>query len=141
MMKTRLHGGGIYRALSLSEIGRLSSANVMVCFGFVFGTEVDDSDKERAHVETQAKSSRLVPMHDKVVKSNGYLLLFKLPLCFKCASASCSGACGLKRCGARCGETSLGNLGFINIIVIVFRVRWFEKRFKEVGERPSSPSS
>jgi hypothetical protein len=34
----------------------------------------------------------------------------------------------------------LGNLGFINIIVIVFRVRWFEKRFKEVGERPSSPS-
>ncbi|CAG8035820.1 unnamed protein product [Penicillium nalgiovense] len=27
----------------------------------------------------------------------------------------------------------LGNLGFINIIVIVFRVRWFEKRFKEVA--------
>jgi hypothetical protein len=31
----------------------------------------------------------------------------------------------------------LGNLGFINIIVIVFRVRWFEKRFKEVGKKPS----
>ncbi|KAJ5478831.1 hypothetical protein N7530_004340 [Penicillium desertorum] len=37
----------------------------------------------------------------------------------------------------------LGNLGFINIVVIVFRVRWFEKRFKEVAPhllRPQAPA-
>ena len=28
----------------------------------------------------------------------------------------------------------LGNLGFINIIVVVFRVRWFEKHLKAKGE-------
>ncbi|KAI2700834.1 hypothetical protein CBS147354_9773 [Penicillium roqueforti] len=36
----------------------------------------------------------------------------------------------------------LGNLGFINIIVIVFRVRWFEKRFKAIAPnllRPEAP--
>ncbi|OQE14075.1 hypothetical protein PENFLA_c041G01938 [Penicillium flavigenum] len=33
----------------------------------------------------------------------------------------------------------LGNLGFINIIVIVFRVRWFEKRFKEVAPHLLKP--
>ncbi|CAG8909512.1 unnamed protein product [Penicillium egyptiacum] len=27
----------------------------------------------------------------------------------------------------------LGNLGFINIIVIIFRLRWFEKRFKAIA--------
>lgn len=26
------------------------------------------------------------------------------------------------------------NLGFINIIVVAVRLRWFEKRFKSVGE-------
>jgi hypothetical protein len=30
------------------------------------------------------------------------------------------------------------NLGFINIIVIAVRLRWFEKRFKAVGESPPS---
>ncbi|KAJ6136877.1 hypothetical protein N7497_012129 [Penicillium chrysogenum] len=29
----------------------------------------------------------------------------------------------------------LGNLGFVNIIVIVFRVRWFEQRLKAIGQR------
>ncbi|KOS43199.1 hypothetical protein ACN38_g5919 [Penicillium nordicum] len=36
----------------------------------------------------------------------------------------------------------LGNLGFVNIIVIVFRVRWFEKRFKAIAPhllRPEAP--
>ncbi|CAG8082939.1 unnamed protein product [Penicillium salamii] len=34
----------------------------------------------------------------------------------------------------------LGNLGFVNIIVIVFRVRWFEKRLKQsVRSLPSHP--
>ncbi|KAJ6118274.1 hypothetical protein N7471_013741 [Penicillium samsonianum] len=36
----------------------------------------------------------------------------------------------------------LGNLGFINIIVIVFRVRWFEKRLKAIAPhllRPKAP--
>ncbi|OQD66218.1 hypothetical protein PENPOL_c005G00866 [Penicillium polonicum] len=36
----------------------------------------------------------------------------------------------------------LGNLGFINIIVIVFRVRWFEKRLKAIAPhllRPEAP--
>ncbi|KAI3187448.1 hypothetical protein CBS147311_10190 [Penicillium roqueforti] len=36
----------------------------------------------------------------------------------------------------------LGNLGFVNIIVIVFRVRWFEKRLKEIAPhllRPEAP--
>lgn len=28
----------------------------------------------------------------------------------------------------------LGNLGFINIIVVVFRVRWFEKHLQATGE-------
>lgn len=28
----------------------------------------------------------------------------------------------------------LGNLGFINIIVVVVRLRWFEKHLKAVGE-------
>jgi Trk-type K+ transport system membrane component len=27
----------------------------------------------------------------------------------------------------------LGNLGFINIIVVVFRLHWFEKRLKTLG--------
>lgn len=36
---SRLHGGGIYRALSLSEDGRWSLANVMVCVvGLIFET-------------------------------------------------------------------------------------------------------
>lgn len=34
----------------------------------------------------------------------------------------------------------LGNLGFINIIVVVFRVKWFEKRLKAIGEEPLHPS-
>lgn len=29
------------------------------------------------------------------------------------------------------------NLGFINIIVVVVRLRWFSKRFKDVGTRPT----
>ncbi|CAG8877204.1 unnamed protein product [Penicillium salamii] len=36
----------------------------------------------------------------------------------------------------------LGNLGFVNIIVIVFRVRWFEKRLKAIAPhllRPDAP--
>ncbi|KAJ5214636.1 hypothetical protein N7449_001805 [Penicillium cf. viridicatum] len=36
----------------------------------------------------------------------------------------------------------LGNLGFVNIIVIVFRVRWFEKRLKAIAPhvlRPEAP--
>lgn len=28
----------------------------------------------------------------------------------------------------------LGNLGFINIIVVIFRVRWFEKHLQAIGE-------
>lgn len=28
----------------------------------------------------------------------------------------------------------LGNLGFVNIIVVVVRLRWFEKHLKAVGE-------
>jgi hypothetical protein len=27
----------------------------------------------------------------------------------------------------------ISNLGFINIIVVIVRLRWFEKRLKEVG--------
>lgn len=30
----------------------------------------------------------------------------------------------------------LGNLGFINIIVVVVRVRWFEKHLRAVGAQP-----
>jgi hypothetical protein len=33
----------------------------------------------------------------------------------------------------------LGNLGFINILVVVVRLRWFEKRLKAVGEMPLFP--
>ena len=41
---SRFHGGGIYRALSLSEDGRLSSANVMICFvGLIFETAVSSA--------------------------------------------------------------------------------------------------
>lgn len=32
----------------------------------------------------------------------------------------------------------LGNLGFINIIVVVFRVRWFETHLKGLGEKSST---
>jgi hypothetical protein len=28
----------------------------------------------------------------------------------------------------------LGNLGFINIVVVIFRVRWFEKHLQAIGE-------
>ncbi|KAJ5542265.1 hypothetical protein N7535_004687, partial [Penicillium sp. DV-2018c] len=37
----------------------------------------------------------------------------------------------------------LGNLGFVNIIVVVFRIRWFEKRFKAIAPhllRPEAPT-
>jgi hypothetical protein len=30
----------------------------------------------------------------------------------------------------------ISNLSFINIIVVVVRLRWFEKRLKEVGKHP-----
>jgi hypothetical protein len=56
----------------LKHKGSLNSNNDETPNDGLSSHEVDDSDKERAHVETQAKSSRLVPMHDKVVKSNGY---------------------------------------------------------------------
>ena len=29
----------------------------------------------------------------------------------------------------------LGNLGFINIIVVIVRLYWFEKRLKDIGKR------
>jgi hypothetical protein len=30
----------------------------------------------------------------------------------------------------------ISNLGFINILVVVVRLRWFEKRLKELGVHP-----
>jgi hypothetical protein len=30
----------------------------------------------------------------------------------------------------------ISNLGFVNIIVVIVRLRWFEKRLKEVGMYP-----